>query len=569
MRRLWKSLALSLGVLATGARGQDAPRQPAASIGRPAASIGRPVTLAQPAAPPIFDPNVQTIAYEGTGLRPIVRGAAPDAAGRPLENVSPSMFAWRTPQDELAPRPAVAPLAVSPGGPINSGPVSSDKAPGGPVAVIGQPAAVDCDNSCGTNCCGSRRCGLFGCNAGLNSFIDKCRSFSLFDHGHGGMVMADPCDGGMACDGCYPGDRFYVKGEYLVWSLKGSPTPPLVTRSNIGQGDLLTQGALGPNSTVLFGGSGVDGGIRSGGRFTAGYWCTEDHLLGIEGSFFFLGDKNNSFLAASNGTPALGRPVDLLGTPGRQLVAGNELRNINGVPVIASLAGSVNVNTSSSFWGADLNLRTNLACGPNYYLDLIGGFRTLSLDESLSVTESLLVTGTTPVVPGAAGTTFMINDSFNTRNRFYGGQLGLAGEVRRGKWSLGLDAKLGLGETQQTVDISGSTTQTPGTTALGGLLTRTGTAGNIGHFTRDQFSLVPEVGLTLGYQLTDHVRAFVGYNFLYWTNVARPGNQIDTTVDRTQAFGQINPAGANRPTFNFNNSDFWAQGVSAGLEIRW
>ena len=37
--------------------------------------------------------------------------------------------------------------------------------------------------------------------------------------------------------------------------------------------------------------------------------------------------------------------------------------------------------------------------------------------------------------------------------------------------------------------------------------------------------------MTLGYQLTETVRLYAGYNFLYWTNVARPGAQIDRNLD--------------------------------------
>ena len=506
-----------------------------------------------------MDPNLRPISYNSDGSGVIVRGAAPDPSGRPPSAVNPSMFAWRAPADETAPQPSVA--APAPSGPVNSGPISSDRAIGSPIVSAAPTAGVDC-GGCDSTSCG-KRCGLLGC---CDSWLSGIRSWSLFNHGCGASPACGPVDGGICCDDSYPGDRFYAKGEALVWWTRGSATPPLVTAGTPAQG-FVSQGALIPGTTVLFGGNDVADGHRTGARFTAGYWFTDDHLIGIEGDYFFLGDKNGSFAAGSpDGSTQIARPVNLLGTPGRELVSGTQLTN----GVLSTLAGSVGVATSSQFWGADLNLRTNLSCGPNYFIDAIAGFRTLSLDEGLSVNESLLVTSTTPVIPGAAGTTFSIADSFNTKNRFYGGQLGLAGEWRFcGKWSLGMDAKVGLGDTQQAVDISGATTTNPGGTAIGGLLTRAGTNGNIGHFTRDEFSVVPEVGLTLGYQLTDHVRLFAGYNFLYWTNVARPGNQIDTTVDPSQAFGMVNPTGANRPTFVFHNSDFWAQGVNLGLEFRW
>ena len=80
--------------------------------------------------------------------------------------------------------------------------------------------------------------------------------------------------------------------------------------------------------------------------------------------------------------------------------------------------------------------------------------------------------------------------------------------------------------------------------------------------------VVPEVGINLGYQFTNHIRGFIGYNFLYWSNVVRPGNQIDQAVNPNLIPPSI-PGGPSRPTFDFHGSDFWAQGINFGLDIRW
>src|SRR4051794_8946571 len=98
-------------------------------------------------------------------------------------------------------------------------------------------------------------------------------------------------------------------------------------------------------------------------------------------------------------------------------------------------------------------------------MDLLLGFRQVTLDESLSITENLVTTtalpipNTTPTAFLPAGTTFLVNDKFSTYNRFYGGQVGLAGEWRLGDWSLGYFSKVAVGTTEQVVKISGSTTQ--------------------------------------------------------------------------------------------------------------
>jgi hypothetical protein len=69
----------------------------------------------------------------------------------------------------------------------------------------------------------------------------------------------------------------------------------------------------------------------------------------------------------------------------------------------------------------------------------------------------------------------------------------------------------------------------------------------------------------LKYDLTPCLQASVGYNFLYWSKVMRGGEQIDTDVNLTQQ-----PPGPTtgdlRPRYLAITNDFWAQGLTAGLE---
>jgi hypothetical protein len=359
-------------------------------------------------------------------------------------------------------------------------------------------------------------------------------------------------DCGARCGGCCPpGNRFYASAEYLLWWLKGDPVPPLVTSGAVSDP---TAGILGSSSTqVLFGGNSINTGPASGGRAFVGYWFTEEHCLGIEAGGFFLGPQTTNFTASSFGNPVLARPFinAITGAEDAQLVARSGV-----------IAGSASVGSRTTLWGAEANLRTNCWCGPNGYVDLLLGYRQLGLNESLDVTENLLV---------PAGTTFLINDHFATHNRFYGAQIGAAAEYRIGRWVFDLNTKVGMGPTQQIVDISGSTVTTPPpgggpqTVATGGLLALTS---NIGRHVRDQFTVVPEVGFNIGYLVTPRLRCFVGYNFLYWSSVARPGQAIDRTVNPNLLPPAV-AGGPARPAFNFNSSDFWAQGVTFGIEFRY
>jgi hypothetical protein len=70
--------------------------------------------------------------------------------------------------------------------------------------------------------------------------------------------------------------------------------------------------------------------------------------------------------------------------------------------------------------------------------------------------------------------------------------------------------------------------------------------------------------------VTPGFRAYVGYNYLFWSNVLRPGEQIDRTVDLTFVPNAPRvPFGQNRPLPTFKQADLWAQGLQFGLEARW
>jgi len=119
------------------------------------------------------------------------------------------------------------------------------------------------------------------------------------------------------------------------------------------------------------------------------------------------------------------------------------------------------------------------------------------------------------------------------------------------------------------VTISGTTVFTsPGgapVTQQGGLLAL---PTNIGTYSRDQFSVIPQIGFNVGRQLTNNFRVFVGYTFMYWSNVVRPGDQIDPVINPTQlptAAGPGTLVGPARPAFAFHESSLWAQGVNVGM----
>jgi hypothetical protein len=382
----------------------------------------------------------------------------------------------------------------------------------------------------GPGCCGAECCD--GCGCGWN---DYCGC------GHG----------------CCFGNRWYGSAEYLLWFIRGQPLPPLLTT---GPPTDIPPGAIGqPGTQVLFGGTSLNNSPFSGSRLRLGYWFNDCHGLGLEIGGFFLGGSTDNFSQTSLGSPFLSRPFF------------NTSTNSQGVEAVATpngLAGTFTASNSFLLYGAEANLRRNLCCGCNWYFDGFVGWRLLGLNETLKVQENLTVSSSINrnLPPGS---TILLTDRFGTTNLFNGGQIGGIFEYRLGRWSVDVRTSVALGTTQENVNITGSTlSQQPGqqgVLATGGLLAQTS---NIGHYSRDVVTVVPEVGINLGYQFTNHIRGFIGYNFLYWSNVVRPGNQIDLAVNPNLIPPSM-PGGPSRPTFDFKGSDFWAQGINFGLDIRW
>jgi hypothetical protein len=204
-------------------------------------------------------------------------------------------------------------------------------------------------------------------------------------------------------------------------------------------------------------------------------------------------------------------------------------------------------------------------------LDLLVGFRQLKFDENLSLSGSYtdLPTVVDPVAQAAR-----YIEGFDVHNQFYGAQVGFASHTECCGFTCDVTGKVALGGIHHTVVINGETELidargrgAPGQNlfAAGGILTQ---PTNIGRFNHGDFSCVPELTLNFGYRLTQAMTVFAGYNFLFATNMARAGNQIDG-VDGRQIF--LSPGYNPNTSFTHPvalgeaNSTFWVQGLNFGV----
>ena len=379
----------------------------------------------------------------------------------------------------------------------------------------------------------------------------------------------DPgCTSGAGCP-CGPFGPMWLRAEYLLWWTDGMNTPPLVTTSTPGTARSAA-GVLGASGTsVLFGGDELLDGGRSGGRFRLGKWLDRCQWIGFETEFLFLGDESDAFLS-SVGTQIVARPFfnTVLQRQDSELVS-----------FPGEVDGTIAVNAETSLFSFSPRFRINLACESvgggcgscndcashgSYRFDLLLGYRYVNLEDDLNFRENL---GT---VDPASQTFFDLRDSFSTDNDFHGVDLGILWEGYRGPWSLELISRIALGNNHQRVRIHGSTSTTAGATTFdepGGLLAL---SSNSGSFSRDEFTVIPEVGATLGFAIAPRARVTVGYSFLYWSEVIRAGDQINLNVNPNFIPGPAVPnPGVPNPTFAFRDTDFWAHGLNLGLDYRW
>jgi hypothetical protein len=195
---------------------------------------------------------------------------------------------------------------------------------------------------------------------------------------------------------------------------------------------------------------------------------------------------------------------------------------------------------------------------------LLGGYRFLHFSEDLRIGENL-----TSLNPNSLGTAIVVGDHFATKNTFHGGEVGIEADYRVGRFSLEFLGKLAVGNVHRQVQIDGSTEVTVRGAAPivhpGGLLAL---SSNSGSFTSDKVEVVPQVGVTAGWQVTPRLRATVGYTVLWWPGVARPGDQIDLAVNPGLLPPPM-PGGVARPSFALHDSSLTAQGLRFGLEIRY
>jgi hypothetical protein len=364
---------------------------------------------------------------------------------------------------------------------------------------------------------------------------------------------------------------FWTSAEYLIWRTEHAPLGyPMTTSSLVGVGT----GAVGSNGAVIFFDKGsMSYPTYSGMRLTAGVWLDSCERTGLEASGFFLNTNGIHFKSVASATqPSLSGPAGPQGPISIYLPYINSVSGAASAQTIGAQAysqGFINIDSTSNLNGVELNIVRNLFRGPLCRLELLGGYRYLNLKETLNLTANTNASGTTTALTSPQQ--FLIMDNFQTRSQFNGAQLGGRIYWTIDHFTCTVSGRLALGVTQESGSIAGGTTffssANPITAARGFYAQPS----NIGTYSRDQFAAVPQLGITLGYQAGRHCRFYMGYDFLYWTRVVRPGDMVNPLINPAGVVSNPSFTGATTggPAPLFPSRDFFATGVNMGLEVKY
>jgi hypothetical protein len=349
--------------------------------------------------------------------------------------------------------------------------------------------------------------------------------------------------------------------DCLLWWLKPNQVDaPLVTSTRAPQdlgASITAAGLSDPNTVVLFGQQSFRTDPQTGGRLRFGVALDTEGTQAIEAGGFYLPWQVERFAAQSdaNGNPALALPFhQVFPTPVETagIVAGTFDGRI--------LHGAVLINNGTQMWGAEANCVKMVACTCVGEFDVLAGVRYLYLEDYLTIDAA-----TDPADGGGA-----THDRFDVKNAFYGGQLGVRHVLECENWRVETNFKVAVGDTNQKLNISGASLLplfAAGSTLPGGFYTA---ASNLGNTTTNTFGFVSEVGINVGYKLTDNIQLTAGYTYLFWDRVMRSGNQIDRNLNPAlnPAFSTITPTGGPASPQRQNaESSFWAQGVNVGVRF--
>lgn len=414
--------------------------------------------------------------------------------------------------------------------PIGAGQMANGVQPvgflGDAVTRMGLPMGRAMNGSMSSGSCDMYGCDTYGCDSG-------CNTSSV-----GGL-----------CKG-----NTWATVESLLWFIEDRQLPVLISTAPAGIAPNLQPGQS------RF--SDLNSGLAAGFRLDGGVYLGDN--VGVGGRFYQIYDGSETQSAATDGSGgSIGIPFfsSLGGSEDSFLISGQDF-----VTGDAIAEGSVSVESEIDFWAAEAYGRIRFSGAKHHTLDFIGGYTHMELDDSLRLSASRVSLDN---VLDTVGTQRTFSDSFETSNKFDGGQVGFEAVLTRGRWMARSLTKVHMGNMSQSGRVSGnSTIREPGfaEVATDGGIFASGNQSDLndGSYDRDVFAFIPEANFKLGYRLRPNMFLTAGYSFLYIDNVVTSGDLIDRNVNpSTFNTGTF----ASSPAVKFDQSDLFIHGVDVGMVI--
>ncbi|QDV52559.1 BBP7 family outer membrane beta-barrel protein [Gimesia fumaroli] len=329
--------------------------------------------------------------------------------------------------------------------------------------------------------------------------------------------------------------------DYLHWSMEG-PEDVLLSAPILGVADPTEPEAVFDRSTGIGRGNGValeynDNSMDTNGmRGVLEFPLPEGSLeWNVWGLF-----KNESH-----------RPTDSIYATQDNLIPGDNLVVVTNFNVNGELASNTNVYDTS--YTVDLNTEM-VGTGVNYVLDSylpgegfrmrpLFGFRVISLRENMN--QVGVDSG------GGIGTPRTTTIYSKVENRVFGPSIGARAEFRHSRFSIGAEPKFTFGFNRNTNQVR--TNQ----------LFEATDPTFVSVQKNNEFSPTFQLSLYAKLNVNDHLRCFIGYDYLFIGQISRAFNIIDYNEDRAAT----NPAVGTK--VRQENSGFTTDGLTAGIELVW
>lgn len=365
-------------------------------------------------------------------------------------------------------------------------------------------------------------------------------------------------------DGWFTADFLFgwIQGANLPRLVTSSPTSPVLTPK-------ADAGVIAPGNTtsILLSGP-VNRGVVPGFRLGGGYMYDKEYGLGVEAGFTFLPSQSSSFFFTSD-NPAntiLARPyVDATtGDPAAALVAFPD-DPVTPLPVNEQITGNISVTAKNgNFYGVNFDLSERIGDHAGQRWDALFGYRFAYFSDALRIRQH-------SVFPMNLSGVNVVDrfDDFSSQNVFHGLDLGFRSTYTGNQWSLSLLGKFSPGNMSRTVDIHGRTARTYFTGATdstpAGLYAL---SSNSGSHKSHKWTVVPELGANLNWNLRPNLALRLGYSALLLPKVSRADDQIDFNINTDLIGAPANPtATPQSPAFQSQQSYLLIQTLNLGVDL--